>query len=140
MRILIAVLTTLLVAGLPTGTTFAQAVCRPADQTSDDLIKELGQFSSATAGDNKIVRDSLRIPLVPAANLTLITSETVCKKARTTYQSTLGGLGGTPFSGQVYVVQIGTVYAVLDPALRFGDPNHWAVQIQDSHFKKLSVY
>ena len=140
MRILIAVLASLLVAGLPVSAASAQIVCRPADQTSAHLINELGHFSSATTGDNKVVRDTLRLPLVPAANLTLVTSETVCKKARTTYQSTLGGLGGTPFSGRVHVVQIGTVYAVLDPALRFGDPNHWAVQIQDSHFKKLSGY
>lgn len=117
-----------------------QSVCRPADETSALLIRELGQYSSAVTGDNKIVRDSLRLPLVAANNLQLVSSETVCKKANTTYQATLGGLGGTPFSGRVYAVQIGTVYAVLDPALHFGDPDNWVVEIQSNKFKKLSLY
>jgi hypothetical protein len=118
----------------------AQSVCRPADEASALLIKEMGRYSSATNGDDRVVRDSLRLPSVPASELALVTSESVCKKANATYQTTLGGLGGTPFSGRVYVVKIGAAYAVLDPALKFGDPDNWVVEIQDSKFKKLSLY
>jgi hypothetical protein len=70
----------------------------------------------------------------------LVTTESVCKKANATYQSTLGGTGGTSFSGRVYVVKIGTVYAVLDPVFNYGNPHNWVVEIQDSRFRKLSLY
>lgn len=55
------------------------AVCRAADSVSADLIFRLRRYASAASGDNKVVRDSLHLPFT--TSLSLITSESVCKKA-----------------------------------------------------------
>ena len=117
----------------------AQSVCRPADKASADLIEEMGRYSSAPAGDAAIMRDSLRLPSVPRSQVALVTNESVCKKAKATYQTSLSTPGHT-FSGRVYVVKIGTVYAVLDPTFNLGDPTNWIVQIRDSRYRQLSLY
>ena len=117
----------------------AQSVCRPADQASADLIEEMGRYSSASGGDAAVMRDSLRLPSVPRSQVVLVTNESTCKKARTTYETSLSTPGFT-FSGRLYVVKIGTVYAVLDPTFNIGDSTNWIVQIQDSRYRQLSLY
>jgi len=117
----------------------AQSVCRPADQASADLIEEMGRYSSAPGGDAAVMRDSLRLPSVPRSQVVLVTNESVCKKAKATYQTSLSTPGYT-FSSRVYVVKIGTVYAVLDPTFNLGDSTNWIVQIQDSRYQQLSLY
>lgn len=47
---------------------------------------------------------------------------------------------GTP-SGQAHVIQVGTTYAVFDPAYRWGlDPGYHTVVVFDSRWRKLSRY
>ena len=86
------------------------------------------------------MRDSLRLPLAPASQVVLVTNESTCRKANTAYQTAVNGSGGTGLSGQVYVVQVGTAYAVLDPNYNAGQPGAWSVVVLDSRFKERSSY
>jgi hypothetical protein len=115
-------------------------VCRAADSTSALLISELGRYTSDTTGGNRAVRDSLKLPVLAANQLVLVTSESVCKKAKNAYQNDRAGTGGSGFTGRVYVVKIDTRYAVLDPGFNYGEPGNWTVLILDSHYQKLAVY
>lgn len=81
-----------------------------------------------------------QLAAVPANQVTLVTQTTTCKKANAAYRSQLAG-AGTGFSNQVYVLQIGTTYAVADPAFYVGpamNPHNWVILIMDSRFKILS--
>jgi hypothetical protein len=113
-------------------------ICRPPDTLSQRIVNHLARYSTATSGDFKAVRDSLRLP--QASILTVVTSEAVCKKANPAYQAVLAGTGHG-FSGKVYVIQIGTVYAVFDPVYRYGPTaGIFTVVIFDSRWRKLSMY
>jgi hypothetical protein len=70
----------------------------------------------------------------------LVTSESVCQKARDAYQAFFANRGGTGFTGRVYVIKIGTTYAALDPGYNYGDPTVWTVEILDSRYRHLSIY
>ena len=114
------------------------AVCRAADSVSADQIFSLRRYAGATTGGNRVVRVSLHLPFT--TSLSLITSESVCKKANAAYQAVRAGRG-SGLSGRVYVVQVGTVYAVLDPEYQWGTvPGVWTVIIFDSRWRKLSTY
>jgi hypothetical protein len=118
---------------------YAQTVCRSADSTSVALIEELGRYSSATSGGDLVMRDTLHLVSTPANQLVLITNETACRKANSAYQTAVTSDGGGGLSGRVYVVQVGTRYAVLDPTYNAGDPT-WSVLIFDSKFKLVGYY
>jgi hypothetical protein len=118
----------------------AQTVCRPADATSAALIQELGRYSSATFGGDKVMRDSLHLTATPASEVVLVTSESTCKKANAAYQTAVTGSGGTGLTGRVYVAKVGQVYGVLDPSYNAGEPGSWTVIIVDSRFTPLSSY
>lgn len=117
-----------------------QTYCRPADTQTATLKLDVGRYSSATAGDGKIVRDSLRLPHVPENQITVVSQEATCRKANAALQSLFANTGNTTFSGRVYVLQVGTAYAVVDPAYRH-DPNLpvGPILFLDSRFKPLST-
>jgi hypothetical protein len=117
-----------------------QSVCRSADSTSAALIRDVGRYSSATAGDDKTMRDSLRLPLTSPSQVVLVTTSSICQKANTAYQTAVSASGGTGLSGRVYVVKVGQTYAVLDPNYNAGQPGSWSVVIFDSKFRELSSY
>lgn len=118
----------------------AQTYCRPADATSNLLTAHVGEISSATVGDDKIVRDSLRLPLVQTSQIAVVTQEATCKKANAAFQAWLANRGGTSFSGRVYVLRIGTVYAVHDPVYRYrAGEDYTPIVFLDSRLKFLSA-
>jgi hypothetical protein len=81
----------------------------------------LARYSWATHPGDKAVRDSLRLP--QSAPISVVTSESVCKKANAVYEAEVAGEGYGKPSGQVYVIQVATTYAVFDPAYHWGpDP------------------
>jgi hypothetical protein len=122
-------------------TAIGQTVCRPADSLATEFRTEISRYSAASYPGDAVVRDSLRLPAVPASQVVLIGQEATCKKARDAYQQELVGSGGGAFSGRVYVLKVGTAYAVLDPVFKY-DPNssNWVIVIMDSRFKKLSLF
>ena len=104
------------------------------------MITQLARFSSTTDRHDAVVRDSLRLPSVPANQVQLVTTESVCKKANAAYQASNSSYG-TGFSGKVYVVQIGTVYAVMDPAFIISAQRPiFTTLILDSRYGVLSVF
>jgi hypothetical protein len=133
---------TLLLLFLSLGLPSAQAqVCRPADSTSAGLIRELKRYASALSGDERIMRDTLRLPFTSPAQVVLVTSESTCRKANTAYQTAVANSGGTGLTGRVYLIKVGAErYAVLDPNYNAGTPGAWTVVIFDSRFKMLSSY
>ena len=129
--------------GLSVGTpsvVLSQTVCRPADTQTATLQLDVGRYSAATAGDEKIVRDSLRLPFVPQNQITVVSQEATCRKAKDALQSALANTGNNTFSGRVYVLKVGTAYAVVDPAYRH-DPSIpvGPILFLDSKFKLLST-
>lgn len=128
--------------GLASASTLAaQSVCRPADTTTAILTLDLGRLSSATSGGDLVSRNALHLPLVQPSQFVVVTQEAVCKKANASYQAHLATSGGTAFSGKVYVLQIGNVYAVQDPVYRYrAGQNYPLTLIMDSHYKVLSGY
>jgi hypothetical protein len=117
----------------------AQSVCRTADANTALLISFLGRYSSATAGDDPASRDLLKLPSAPVSQLSVVTQDATCRKAKATYEAVATAEGGTGLSGRVYVIKIGTVFAVVDPSYHWGpDPGWWKVVTMDSKFKKLS--
>jgi hypothetical protein len=114
-----------------------QPACRPADQKSELLLRDMISFATSTDPQITAVRDSLRILPVPASQVGLITDQTVCTRASAGYQQYYEGVG-SGFSGRVYVVRIGTRYAALDPdyPTTIHDPP-WHVVIMDSDFRPL---
>ena len=104
------------------------------------MISELGRYASANSGDDAVVRDSLRLPPTPAAELELVQLERICLKANTAYRLRLANSGGKGFSNQVYVVRIGGTYAVLDPDFNYGKRGNWTIVMMDRGFRPLAVY
>jgi hypothetical protein len=92
-------------------------VCRQPDATVEFVRQDLARYVLAAHPDERAVRDSLR--LGESRLISVITSESVCKKANPAYQAVLAGTGHG-FSGQVYVIQVGTNYAVFDPVYHWG--------------------
>jgi hypothetical protein len=114
-------------------------VCRGADLTSQILIENVAQYTSASTSPQTSVRDSLRLPSVPANQVTLVTHELTCVKARDAYNAALPR-GTSPFSGRVYVISTGNRFVVLDPDYHYSAAGNWSIVVFDSNWKKLSVY
>lgn len=140
MRVLIALL--LLTAALAARRAGAQSVCQGPDSTSAFFISYMARYASATEGRAKAVRDSLRIPYTPANQVTLVTQEAVCKKARDAYVADRAGKGAGGSSGRVYVLALGNTYAVVDTAYHYSleAPNNWTILILDSRYRRLSLF
>lgn len=137
----LVLLAVLAAAGAPRAAA-SQAVCRAPDSTSAALIRHLARYSAATSGDDAEVRQSLGLPYTPAAQVTLVTTESVCEQAYATYRADRAGKGGG-LSRRAYVVAIGNTYAVLDPSYKY-DPSsprrNWTILIVNSQFERLSLF
>lgn len=115
------------------------AVCRPHDATAERVRLRLARYALANHPDDEAVRVNLGLPR--SSQISVITSESVCKKADAAYRTELTGTGQGGFSGQVYVIQVGTTYAVFDPAYHWGpDPGYYTVVVFDSRWRKLSRF
>ena len=115
--------------------------CRAADDSSYDMIELVKSYAMASDSIGRATRDSLRIPAVASASsIALVTKQTTCKSANTAYQSVATGDRQT-LSGQVFVVQVGTVYVVWDPSYRTISAQPQDVNIVfDSKWNKLSIF
>lgn len=93
--------------------------CRAADSTSTFMLNAVRHMM--TSSDSHIVseRQTLQLPLIPADSVVLVTDQSVCSEMATAYSGALSP-NKTP-SGQVYVVRVGTVYVVRDPAIVTGE-------------------
>jgi hypothetical protein len=139
--IMVSRLGVLLIASVLWGRTLNAQNCRTSDPYIEGVRQEIARYSSANSGDNKAVRDSLKLPFVVSSQVVLVSSDATCKKARTAFQSYWANRGGTGFSAKVYVLQVGSLYAVVDSAYRYRAANPYSpVLFLDSRFKSVSVY
>ena len=91
------------------------SACRGADSTGAQLIYDLSMYTTATESTFVAARDSLRLPSVPASQIALVTTSSICSKVASAYGANVSG-PASRLSGRVYVVQVGTTrYVALDP-------------------------
>ncbi|HLQ23610.1 MAG TPA: hypothetical protein VK132_10410 [Gemmatimonadales bacterium] len=118
------------------------SACRPADAVSAGLVADLQRIASGTDSTNAGLRSLLQIPQVATSQVTYVTNKTTCNKALTPYNTATHatdantGAEVDPPSGQLYVVQVGTVYAVWDPVKMVGEYRSYVTL--DSKFKVLA--
>jgi hypothetical protein len=131
---------TLLVFGLLPGVMHAQAsACRAADSTSALFVRELTRIATGTDVSSQRMREVGRIPQVSANQVSFVTNKTVCSKALPVFNAnsqvksaSTGQTISTP-STQVYVVQVGSVYAVMDRGKQFGEYTTMVVMDKTYH-------
>jgi hypothetical protein len=82
-------------------------------------------------------RKSMQVPVVDTATIVVVTDEAVCSKLVTAFAAALPyRVPGS--SGRLYVIQVGSVYYVRDPAIRSGE---WPVEmVIDNKWKALYPY
>ncbi len=97
-------------------------------------------WATAASGPYAENRTILKLPQATATQVSLVTSESICKKARDAYQAFFAGQGGSAFSGRVYVVKVGTAYVVVDPAHHYGDSRTYTSAVFDSRYRHLSTF
>lgn len=141
LRLLIARMVSCFALGIAPANLLAQTPCRGPDSTSTRIVAEILRYSTATAGDDLKVRTALNLPLT--SQVALVTNKTTCTKAQAAFATEFASQGSA-VSSAVYVVSVGTVYAVVDPQYRYNNvarPGAWPfVYFVDSKFKKLSVF
>ena len=94
--------------------------CRGADSTSTFILNATKNLVSSSIPQLVAERQTLRLPAVAPETVVLVADTTVCSQMATAYSGVLAASSGTP-SGSVYVVQVGAVYVVRDPAIVAGE-------------------
>jgi hypothetical protein len=103
-------------------------VCREPDSTAELVRQTLARYALANHPGEERFREKLGLPRT--AQISVVSSESVCKKANAAYQTEVVGEGYGGVSG---VIQVGTTYAVFDPVCHWGpDPGYYIVVIYDS--------
>jgi hypothetical protein len=126
---------------VPTSRGVAQSACRAADARSADLIEQITTYVTANGGDDAVSRDSLHLPTGVAADVQLVTSDSVCALAAAAYNLDRQG-SGTGLSGRVYVIKIQSTYVVHDPDYVY-DPAHpggLVMIVFDANWQKKAMY
>jgi len=93
----------------------AQNTCAPADDNSAHII---GVFKRMMQSDQADVRDSVGLPLVDPTQITLVSDALICAQAGAAGDSIVKvwvpGATHAPTTAPLYVIRIGTFYAVAD--------------------------
>ncbi len=100
----------------------AQNTCKGADSTSARVIALINKLM---AGDQAAARAKFALPLVTSSQIALSANPTLCAQAGTAANAlTATWTGTTPptSSAPLYVFQIGSTFAVVDPAAIGEDP------------------
>lgn len=113
--------------------------CRTADSTSV-LLKETLEFL-VTGTDSTVSesRASLGLPAAAATAVTMVTGGTACRKASDAYRANINEQASR-LSGAVYLFQIGTTYAVVDPTYYLMSPRELLFMVFDSRWRLLSKF
>jgi len=107
--------------------------CRPADDTSENIIGDLKNWITTTDPERIVARDSVfKIPVVNLSQISVVTDERICAKVIQGYATMAGGY--TPSS--VYVIKMGTKFhAAYDPSGKADQ--HSIVHIFDSKYQSI---
>lgn len=109
------------------GPAAAAQSCRASDSISVAMIIGLKSLVSSSVPAVITERQRMHVPVVAASEIRLVADDSVCSRLATAFGNAIGvrSDGVTP-SGRVYVVQVGAVYVVRDPAISEGE---YAVQM-----------
>lgn len=129
----------LAVMALAPGRAIPQGPCRPLDATGVAFIKQLTGLTEGRSPDKARRRATLHLPAVSKDRIGLVSRESICRRADHSYRQRLAKVG-SGLSGQVHVVRVGDVFAVLDPAFYGPEPGVWTVVILDAEFRPLAAY
>jgi len=96
------------------------ASCQPADSISSSMVLRIRSLMTPT----HILRLKLKLPLVSAASVSEVSNEATCTRVREALDSLIVSTNSeyTPAPRPLYVVQLGTYFAALDPAVQ---PDEW---------------
>lgn len=112
----------------------SQSCANPTAPAATRLLARARTLASDTSQAYTIYRDSvLQIPAVPAANVVLVTSDSVCQLAKAAYEALI--TAQTPHTVTVYVYHIGSDYLVVDP-VEFSGTFKVAVLFDSSFVRK----
>ena len=87
-------------------------VCLPSDSTVPAMIASIERLVSLNDADSQILRDSLELPQSSTPHITLVTTESTCKKVRDAMNAAYQTPGQ---SRQIWVVKTTDGFAALDP-------------------------
>lgn len=102
------------------------SACRPADSASARMVRFVQNIATGTDSAALKSRAQMHIPPLSASQVTYVTDTRVCSKAVAPYDGVTGmhlastGQAIAP-SGQLYVVQAGSVLVVWDPVKKAGE-------------------
>ena len=112
--------------------------CRAADAQTVNMIRYLQELVTASASDSEHVakRRDYHLPAVAAAQVTLVSTATICNSALRAYTALLPT--GTPAPTSIYLVAVGTGYVAWIPAAA---GTEWASVVSfDSKFHRLESW
>jgi hypothetical protein len=105
------------------------------DSLGAGMLRRIARYTEPADAAYDEYRRGYGYPLVPASQLSLVTQESVCKKAAAAYRSATTGAG---WLGRVAVVKAGTTYTVIDPGYYYDAANKAALWVLlDSKFKPI---
>jgi hypothetical protein len=107
------------------------------------LVSYVRRYVVSPTGTTDSIRVKLALPLITdSTTVKLVTQEQICKKARDAYvaNAPVSAPGAVAPAGRVYVVAVGTTYAVLDPVYRGSSAASVMIQILDSKFKFMHYF
>src|SRR4029077_5124895 len=91
--------------------------CVGPDSASDFMLNTAKNLITNPDYHLVATRKSMQIPVVDKATVVVVTDEAVCSKLVTAFAAALPYRVPGP-SGRLYVIQVGSVYYVRDPAIR----------------------
>lgn len=132
-------LVALAVAAVPS-LTMAQS-CKAADSQSASMLIGLRQTADTADTESVVLRSKLQIHAVPAAQVTLVSDDSTCARARQALDSVIhatnpNALNPLP-ARALYVMRVGSVTAVRDPAARAGE--YSPIEFFDSRWSSLGT-
>jgi hypothetical protein len=111
----------LLIAGRPA---FAQS-CHAADSESASMLIDIRKIADTADASAVLMRSKLHTPAVSAAQVILVTSDSVCVRARQALDSLIHASNpnaANPLPARaLYVIRVGSVTAVRDANARAGE-------------------
>ena len=93
--------------------------CKPADNLSAVVSAEIRKLVTT----NNAVRDSLRLPLVSASQVVIVTDTLVCDRVRVALDSMITAETPDPINlgpRPIYAIKVGTFFAAINPGSTMG--------------------
>ena len=128
-------------AGIALSANPVAAQCRGPDSVATRMVAKYSGMMRESQTDDALLYNTILpagLSQVAPGSVVLVTDRTTCSKAERAYSGALRATTSITPSGSVYVVKVGTDFAVRDPAARVGD--YYVEMILDKGFKVKSRY